>query len=239
MRIVAAICWYDEPIESLRRVVASVAPLVSAVAAFDGRWQSFPPDRYWVPQEEDMRAILHEHGVPDDSGSVDGRDVWASQAAKRTRLYREASMLAEWVLVIDADEVLHIDCVSAFRERLSMIDRSKSTDALLMRVATPGPREAGGRDTATAPHGVRWQPRLLRADTSLTVGPHSHRTIVTDDAVIQMENAGDRALYVSRRAGRIATIHGASIVNRTHSRSAERIRAKRAYGKARAERGID
>lgn len=238
MRIAAAICWYDEPLPALRRVVASVAPLVDTIVAFDGRWESFPPDRYWIPQAEDMAAIIDDHGIEQ---SIGGRRVgaWPSQSAKRTALYRAASTAADWILVIDADEELMLDDVSAFREHLARVDRSKRPDAVNMRVATPGPRDAGGRDTATAPHGVRWQPRLLRADPSLTVGPHSHRTITTDDCVVQIENDDDRALHVSRRAGRIATIHGASIVNRTHSRSAERTAAKLAYGKARAERGID
>lgn len=233
MRIAAAICWYDEPIEHLRRVVASVAPLVDCIVAFDGRWESFPADRYWVPQVDDMREI-----VPPGS-FVAGRDEWESQAVKRTALYRSAASRADWVLVIDADEELLIDDVSGLRSRLARLDRAKRPDAVNVRVVTPGGRGGGGGDTATAPHGVRWQRRLLRADPSITVGPHSHRTLTTDDAVIQMENDDDRALHISRRAGRTATIHGASIINRTHSRSAERIAAKRAYGKARAERGID
>ncbi len=211
MRIVAAICHYDETDEAMQRVLASVAPIVTQVVALDGAWLGFPADR-------------HE---------------WQSQAAKRTALYREASIDADWVLVIDADEEIVIEDPSRLRTQLEKIGSRKGADAVRIRVATPGPVKAGGHDTATAPQGVRWQPRLLRADTSLTVGPHSHRTIVTDEAVIQMENDDDRALYVSRRAGRIATIHGASIVNRTHSRGAERIAAKQAYGKARAERGID
>jgi hypothetical protein len=233
VRIAAAICWYDEPIEHLRRVVESVSPLVDCIVAFDGRWESFPADRYWVPQVDDMREIV-PHG-----SFVAGRDEWESQAAKRTALYRAAAARADWVLVIDADEELHVDDVSSFRNQLARIDLAKRPDAIRMRVATPGPRGAGGSDTATAPHGVRWQPRLLRADASLMVGPCSHRTLSTDECMIQSDGGPDHASFVSRRAGRTATIHGASIINRTHSRSAERIAAKRAYGKARAERGID
>jgi hypothetical protein len=238
MRIAAAICWYDEPLEHLRRVVASVAPLVDRIVAFDGRWESFPPDRYWVPQHDDMAAILGALPI-DTLVHAAPRQPWPSQAAKRTALYRAASVDADWVLVIDADEALTADCVSRLRTQLAKIGSRAGADAVKLRVVTPGAHGSGGHDTATAPQGVRYQPRLLRADTSLSVGPHSHRTITTDDAVIQMENEADRALHVSRRAGRIATIHGVSIVNGTHSRSAERIAAKQAYGKARAERGID
>ena len=238
MRIAAAICWYDEPIEHLERVVASVAPLVDTIVAFDGRWEGFPPDRYWVPQVEDMLGVMFDHGAIGRVACTP-RPAWESQATKRTALYRAASELSDWVLVIDADEHLLIDDVSGLRSRLARLDRANRPDAVNVRVATPGGRGNGGGDTATAPHGVRWQRRLLRADPSLSVGPHSHRTITTDECVIQMENDADRALYVSRRAGRIATIHGVSIVNGTHGRSAERIAAKRAYGKARAERGID
>lgn len=238
MRIAAAICWYDEPLDSLRRVVESVAPLVDIIVAFDGPWQGFPPDRYWIPQGDDMAAILDATGIDYRLGAARG-DVWPSQAEKRTALYRTAADIADWVLVIDADEELRIDCVSSLRHRIARAGHEKRADCLRLRVATPGLPKAGGHDTATAPQGVRWQPRLLRADSSLTVGPHSHRTLTTDDAVIQMENEADRALHVSRRAGRVATIHGASIINRTHARSAGRIAAKLAYGKARAERGID
>lgn len=237
MRIAAAICWYDEPREHLERVVASVAPVVDRIVAFDGRWESFPPDRYWIPQGLTMRDILSSLPIDTLVACAPSRP-WPSQAAKRTALYRAASEHADWVLVIDADEEIRVDCVPSMRQQLARIDRQWMPDAINMRVATPGIGK-GGRDSATAPGGVRWQPRLLRADVSLTVGPHSHRTLTTDEAVIQCENVDDDALHVSRRAGRFATIRGASIINRTHDRSAERIAAKQAYGKARAERGID
>lgn len=236
MRITAALCWYDEPREHLERVVASVAPLVGEIVAFDGAWNGFPCD---VPMSGGKpRLALARAATRAGIALGYASQPWASQSAKRTALYRAASEDADWVLVIDADEELRCDDPHDLRERIARIDRRHSPHAMLMRVATPGIGK-GGKDTATAPGGVRFQPRLLRADTSLTVGPHSHRTITTSTHVIQCDGGKDGDMLASLPQARIASLHGASIINRTHDRSAARIAAKAAYGKARIERGID
>src|SRR5690606_11327987 len=108
------------------------------------------------------------------------------------------------------------------RNRIDKAERHFGPNAINLRVATPGVG-MGGAGTATAPGGVRYQPRLLRADAFLSVGPHSHRTLTTERAVIQCDSDADAREHAAKVAGRIVTLHGASIINRTHSRSAERI----------------
>lgn len=237
MKLAAAVCWYDEPIEHLRRVVASVAPLVDSIVAYDGAWRGFPQRAEAKSQVDAMREILEDARI-DHLVTDAPRGVWESQSAKRTALYRAASEDADWVLVIDADEELRCDDPQRLRSLIRVNTHLIRPDAMMIRVATPGLGKGGG-DTATAPGGVRWQPRLLRADASLTVGPYSHRTITTSTAIIQCENEQDKHAHNNKHAGMIGTLHSASIINRTHARSAERIAAKIAYGKARAHRGID
>lgn len=240
MRIAATLCWYDEPPEYLRRIVASIAPFVDCVVAFDGAWRGFPNGRaHSSPdQVQALRDIAAEYSLELRESSF-GK-VWHSQTAKRTALYRAASVDADWILTLDADEEARIDDVSKLRRELSRIDREIRADAVQMRVATaPGRSGSGGRGTATAAPGVRWQPRLLRADPTLTVGPRSHRTITTDLVVIQRDRGDDPDHHHEKGKSRRATIHGISIINRTHDRSAERTAAKYAYGKARDLRGID
>ncbi len=243
MRIVAALCWYDEPAATLQRVIASVAPLVSCVVAMDGAWQGFPHnDPLSSPrQAKALRDACEANSL--DLVDVSIGATLPSQAFKRSFLYREASERADWVLVIDADEQLVVENVMRLRRQLSRLARRR-LDAMNVLVSTPGPapgrrRRAGGGLTATAPTGDRWQPRLLRADTSIMVGPHSHRTLSTNDVLIQRGNLEDADLHLGKRSARIERVQGVAIVNNTHSRSTRRIAAKRAYGKARHIRGVD
>ncbi len=237
MSIAAAICWYDEPADTLQRVVASVAPLVSCVVAFDGAWLGFPHDEpHSHPRQlQALRDAARFHSL--SFIDTDLGEPWISQAMKRTALYQAASEHADWILVIDADEQLEIIHPAVMRQSLARI-KSKA-NAMSVRVMTPGSKRLGGGLTATAPGGSRWQPRLLRADPSIKVGPHSHRTLVTDDVLIQCGGEQDAELHADRRLAHVDKFQGMTIINHTHSRDAERIASKQAYGKARAVRGID
>lgn len=240
MRIAAAVCWYDEPAEHLHRLVASVSPLVDCIVAYDGPWQGFPHDSPCSPTEQHdaLHSAIDGAGIP-DALMASSAAAWPSQAEKRTALYQAAAERADWVLVIDADEQLASPLTpTEIRRRIAMIDRRYSPDAINVRVATPGIGK-GGPQAAQAPGGVRYQPRLLRSDAFLECGPHSHRTLTNERAIIQCEHPTDAAIHDDKIAGRSVTLSGVSIVNRTHDRSAERIAAKRAYAEARSQRGID
>ncbi len=240
MDIAAALCWYDEPPETLRRVVASVAPIVSCIVAMDGAWEGFPHDSHLSPieQSQALREACAEHSL--DLHEVPVQDTLRSQSYKRSLLYQEACKRAKWVLVIDADEHLSIVNLPHLRSRLTFVARSKASDAMTMRVSTPGvDGSKGGGLTATAPSGTRWQPRLFRSNPSIAVGPYSHRTLSVGNAIIQCGSVEDLELYEDAIPARIERARGVSIINSTHSRDAQRIAAKRAYGKARHERGID
>lgn len=107
MKVVAALAWYQEPIEFLDRLVRSLAGVVDELVALDGRWSLFDdgaedaflsdPD-----QTETIVAAAAAVALPLSFGIVDG--VWPSQVAKRDALMKLAATRGDWILVVDGDE---------------------------------------------------------------------------------------------------------------------------------------
>jgi hypothetical protein len=104
VRIVAGLCWYDEPSAFLERCVASLAGVVDEVVAVDGAWRWFPGGLALSPpdQEEALRRTAREHDLP--LRVVVPESVYESQVTKRAHMMELAGENADWVLVIDADE---------------------------------------------------------------------------------------------------------------------------------------
>ena len=124
-RIVAGCCWYLEPPEFLDRLVRSLQPIVDQLVFLDGPWATFPhtstlsSEAEWRALEDAAAAI----GVPIE---IRGGDrVWRSQMEKRSELFRAAieDLGADWVLVVDGDEVMTVCDVAAVRSSLELTDR--------------------------------------------------------------------------------------------------------------------
>jgi hypothetical protein len=125
VKIVAGCVWFMEPPEFLSRLVLSLAPLADAFLAIDGPWDGFDHDLPCsTPEEHDAIAeAAAEIRMP--LRVVQHDRVWESQVEKRSELFRVAidEMDADWVLVVDGDEVL-VDCdADAVRRSLELTDR--------------------------------------------------------------------------------------------------------------------
>jgi hypothetical protein len=105
--VTAAICWYDEPPDLLRRCVRSCAVIADRVVAFDGRYARWPGDSAQSrPEQADaIRAAAAEVGL-EAIVEVPIDRPWAGQVEKRSALIARASEGSDWVQVVDADHVL-------------------------------------------------------------------------------------------------------------------------------------
>jgi hypothetical protein len=149
--VVAALCWYDEEPETLAGCIGSLAGVVDAVVALDGRWRGFqgietssPPEQQHALEAAAAAAGLELH-------TTTGHELWPSQVEKRNELVRIASAHGhDWVLVVDADE------------RVESCDRDLLAAALATRydVAEVQLRNAG---VGVRNVSVRRARRLLRA----------------------------------------------------------------------------
>jgi hypothetical protein len=103
--ITAALCWYDEQPETLTACISSLAGVVDAVVALDGRWQGFQGSEVSSPAEQHQALVVAATAVGLELTSGRAVDLWPSQVVKRDELLRRACATGhDWVLVIDADE---------------------------------------------------------------------------------------------------------------------------------------
>lgn len=109
MKITAALCWFDEPLDFLDRCVRSLAGLADDLVALDGAWKWFPGGAQSNWREAEMiRLAAADIDLP--CAVITPQTIYESQVAKRNHLMELAGGLGDWILVIDGDEyVAHAD----------------------------------------------------------------------------------------------------------------------------------
>jgi hypothetical protein len=165
--IAAVLCWYDEPVEALRRCVESLGWCDMLVEA-DGPWEYFDGP---VTSPPEQRQALNEAcsavGLPQIT--LTHHERYPSQVAKRDRLYREAAREADWIFIIDGDE--YVERVFDIRAALAGVQE----DAVVVGCDTHSYLRAGRVIRRDEPHR-----RLFRTAGGLSV-QEAHNGIVTDD----------------------------------------------------------
>lgn len=197
MRIVALLSWYDEPISWLAETVASASKLADHILAVDGAYSAFPGSTRRPASPTEQADVITRTAAGCGMGSTvhARRDQpwWGGEVQKRDWMFRAADLLTDpcdWLLVIDADEVLTFspgDTRSILAESalsvgeilLEGTDGSSTLDRRLLRarrgLAVEGahyvwtaPRENGGKDVLRgnshlqdlAPAEMLWDVRL-------------------------------------------------------------------------------
>lgn len=109
MIVTAALCWWDEPVKKLEAAVRSWAEVADRVVAVDGAYRRFPGATVTSPPEqaEAIRRAAAKVGL--ECLVLTPDRLWAGQLEKRTYLYQMAAIGSDWVLVVDADHVIHAD----------------------------------------------------------------------------------------------------------------------------------
>lgn len=112
MRVVGLLSWYEEPASWLAETVASAARLCDHIIAVDGPYAQFP-GALRKPASGSEQADVIAHAA---AGAGIGCTIhtprapwWGGEVEKRDWMFRTAELIttdADWLLVIDADEVL-------------------------------------------------------------------------------------------------------------------------------------
>lgn len=209
MRIVAVLSWYDEPVDWLRECVAS-ARFCDHLIAVDGPYAAFPhgmpsspPDQAEAIRRAWSGCTVHVQPEP-----------WAGEVAKRDYMLGLAvAEGADWIFVIDADEVV-TDVPGDLRELLAAAQLHVA-EATLMYEQTPG--------WPLVPSQVR---RLFRVLPGIGYrGAHSRVVATVDDHLVSLT---DPDLTVCEPAERI---DGLRMRHRSHERSRDRQSRKADYYK--------
>lgn len=159
MRVVAALCWYDEPIRFLVRCIGSLAGVADEVVCYDGAWDFF--DGGTCSDETQWAAIGSAAADAGITATIYAPDTkWASQVEKRAALMLDARERgADWIIVIDGDEYVAEKEPSRFRGALfTEVTRDVAMVGAL--------RLQKGEIWDTKPSPIR---RVYRANTGVTV----------------------------------------------------------------------
>ena len=112
MRIVGLLSWYEEPVSWLAETVASAAKLCDHLIAVDGPYAEFP-FAHTKPASgtEQAEVILHAAAGAGMGCTIHAsrQPWWGNEVEKRSFMFDLAMPFStedDWLLVIDADEVL-------------------------------------------------------------------------------------------------------------------------------------
>ena len=145
MKVTAALCWFDERPSDLEACVTGIANIADRVVAVDGAYRRFPGGEPSSPpsQAKTIRRVATDLGMECLISTPDR--LWAGQLEKRTFLYQTAALGSDWVVVVDADHIIHAD-----------------------REAVRAELEALTADVVTAPYHVPLNPDRSTAEGSAT-----------------------------------------------------------------------
>jgi hypothetical protein len=118
VKLVAALAWFDEPVEFLDRCVRSLVGVVDVLVAVDGAWRGFAGGP--------VSPVAQSEVIVDAAAATDlqvelwaPNSAWDSQVAKRASMMQLAAAAGEWLLVIDGDEFLESVDPVALRAQLA------------------------------------------------------------------------------------------------------------------------
>lgn len=243
MRIAAAICWYDEPIDFINRSIDTLAQVTDTIVALDGAWEGHAHKSVASPkrQRDALVAAIKRNnlrGIIYDAPTK----PWGSQCAKRTAMYREASKYCDWILVHDMDEEIVLTDTTADNivTRLTQFDAAGVLVGKVMsRTIRYSPTGIGGRDYATSPAIDVSKCRFFKADPTMHVGDKCHYTVTTDTHIYRIGDGRDKSRTDGKLMSPAAPVYGVNSINHTHTRGKQRLADKLEYGKNRAERDYD
>jgi hypothetical protein len=110
--VTAAMAYYDDDLVLLERCIRSLEHLCDRLVVCDGRYERYEPGG---PVASPVDHRWHIEAVCADIGMPLVYDVpdrpYAGQLEKRTRLMQLAAEGSDWIVVVDADHVVH--CAAA------------------------------------------------------------------------------------------------------------------------------
>jgi hypothetical protein len=223
VRLVAALAWYEEPPASLERLVVSLAGVVDALVACDGRWHLMPGESTFSPIEQAVALsdACEQEGIEYFAYGLPV-EAYATQVAKRDALMAAAAEHGDWILVIDGDELIeHAD--GMLLRALLAETALDVADVMLRTLNRPWPYQH------LAPMAAAHR-RIYRTGTRVAGPAHNDYTF------------GDRRLNGSRVDELAPALDLAGEVTITHdnrSRPKQRNAAGQIYRRARRQHGIE
>lgn len=250
MKLIACMIWYDESPTWLAATVASLTRIgVDELVVLDGSWPLYPDATPRSSYAEAEALTLAADAANIGLTLARPREQWwGGEVAKRTAAFRIAEAVGtrgeDWVLVIDADEVI-VDGDPTLKDELAATGADAATIHLVQWWGDPHADAETERLRQLVPHPSRYgqlQSRLFRlCEDMRVVGSHYSYTGTCRDRV-------SRNLRADYPTGHLPELEVAELMtpqnlpvieHRDPQRSAGRRDAKKAYYEARDELGIE
>lgn len=238
MNVIGCLIWFDESPTWLSTTVASLSRCCDHIVAVDGAYWLYPqakpnsgPDQAQeivsTAEALGMGATLHVPTTPWMGNEVEKRNFMLSLGLL------VAEPLEDWLLVVDADEVV-MDVPSNFRDVLASTEHDVATYQLLERMdwhLTPE-RERAAQQVAMPP-GVTSIRGLLRALPTLHINQAHYSYAVERD--------GKSVFLWERDAGQLvdAVDTDLKIEHRRAFRDKQRLDSAEDYYRIRDELGVE
>lgn len=220
MKLIGLLSWFDEPERDLRRAIETFhAAGMTHLVAVDGAYGIFPGGAATSPpgQRRTIEQTCERLGIP--VVVHEPSRTWPTETEKRALMFglaerRLATTLADWFIVLDADE--YVSAPVDLPSRLAAV----TADAVNVAVLEPAGAGRPRREFL-----IR---KIFRALPGLTVRWNHHTYATPDGRVLWGSNQVDAE-----------TMRDVQVVHTTNLRRAERRAVKDAYYSARDELGIE
>lgn len=126
MRVTAALAFWNEAPRDLYACIKGISQVADRLVAVDGAYRRYPGATVKSPAIQ-IAAIKRAAGMYGlELALIQPDELWAGQLEKRTFLLREAARDSDWVIVVDADHIIHTDRVAARSALEAMPPRVRS-----------------------------------------------------------------------------------------------------------------
>lgn len=239
MKIIGLLSWYDESPHWLGATIASCHDLVDQWVCVDGAYDLFP--RGFTPagdsgaeQHEAIRLATQAAGADLLVATHEG--PWPGEVEKRTAMFRLAAAVAEpgdWLLVIDADEVV-LEWAPDLRKRLADADELVAKAGLVQ--TTWGESGTFDHDHGRQVVHVKPMRMFFRALPNMRVeGAHHFYAADVDGETVWLWGTPN----IVPLEPALDLTHSILVEHRNHLRPARRAHAAQSYYAARERAGAE
>lgn len=261
MNLHAILSYYDESPTWLASTIASLSRIgVDHVLALDGKFPHFDIGAPACSPVEQAEAILHTAAAAGMAVTLHRPTVLGmrTETQKRELAFQVLGLLAtpftDWVLVIDADEIVEAGTPKV-REELAALDAGTHTAACRIASVTDPHADPAADNSVNSkteeihqkllvhPRFASMQSRFWRVLTDMRVGPtHFDYTGVDEhgERVYLRKDIGSMKDFRNGlRCTPVERVDGCELLHRKNHRIAVRQQTKRAYYDLRDEIGLE
>ena len=134
MLVTGALPWWNEQPSDLAACIRGLGNIVDRVVALDGSYVRYPEATARSPRNQANAIERAARQVGIGCLILQPNKLWAGQVEKRSYLLSAAAVNSDWIVTVDADQIIHTDRESA---RNALAGTNDSVDVIEVTYYTP------------------------------------------------------------------------------------------------------